>query len=148
MAGREISIRALAASLDRTEGAIRLWVRDGLLVKVGEQCAEPDAIQAAVVDYLLRRSFSHDLVRGIMNGIRKALRQAAPNTRLRIVCHPQRHAGALIVGDAAAADAAVGRRSSTGRSVLILDIAQEVALMREDFQGAMDARSPADTYRR
>jgi hypothetical protein len=115
-----------------------------LLVKVGDKCAEADAIQAAVVDFLLRKNFSQELVRGIMKAVREPLRGAPPGARVRIVCHPQRHAGALVSGDDVTANEAVGRQVSTGRSVLVLDIAEEIAVMRADFKGAVDARTPSE----
>ena len=145
MAGREISVRALAESLERTEGAIRSWVRHGLFVKVGRRCAEADAIEAAVIDFLIRKNLTHDQVRGIMNGIRAALRVAPANTRLRVIWHRRRHGGSLVVGNDAAADAAVGRAVSTGRTVLVFEIAEDVASMRADFQGAMEACDPTET---
>ncbi|HEY9288525.1 MAG TPA: hypothetical protein VIT43_10950 [Candidatus Dormibacteraeota bacterium] len=144
MAGGQISIRALAASLDRPESTIRLWITDGLWVKVGERCTEADAIEAAVADYLLRKNLNRDLVRGTMHGIRQQLRKVAPGESCRVICHPQRHAGALVIGNDEAADAKVGKNASTGRSVVIFDLEPVIAAMRADFLGAMDARSPAE----
>jgi len=139
MAGREISTRALAEILGVTEGAIRKWATKRLLVKVGTQVAQADAVQAAVIQFLFDKKFSVQLVRGIMKGIRTTLINATPGTRLRLMCHRQRHSATLVVGNDEDADSALGRAIPMGREIIVFDISQQVIDVSEDFSGAFTA---------
>src|SRR5207253_2916619 len=109
-------------------------------VRTGDRYSEDDAIQAATINFLLSKNLSYDAVRGVMNEIRRALTMAPSRARLRLVCHPQRFTGTLIIGDDDSALVSLGRAIPLERRVIVFDITQEIARIRADFAGALAAQ--------
>src|SRR5260370_28973440 len=132
MAGATISQRALAEIFERSEGVIRLWIRKRLLMRTGNRYSENDAVQAATINFLIGKNFSYDVVRGVMNAIRRGLTTAPSSARLRLVCHPQRFTGTLIVGDDDSAVLALGHAIPHERRIIVFDITEAIGRIRAD----------------